>query len=88
MDRTTYMALIEPAAKIVVNKHQDYNTGVTLDQYFPFGDKSYVQMLNTKALRLVSLANKDGAAIFESRKDTVLDMINYCVFYLAYLERQ
>lgn len=84
MDRTKYELLVTPAMNLVVKKHEDYNTGVELHDYFPFGDKSYVQMLHVKTLRLRSLV--DRPANFESVKDTLYDLINYSVFYLDFLE--
>lgn len=87
MDRATYLKLIDPAVVLVIRKHKDYNSGGDdLHGYFPFGDKSYVQMLHTKARRLVSLAQQDSTPNFESVQDTVLDLINYAVFYLEYME--
>lgn len=90
MDRERYLELINPAIVLVLRKHEDYNKGeATLEQYFPFGDYSYIQMTHLKALRLVSLASLDvgSAPNYDSIKDTVLDLINYCVFYLDYLEK-
>lgn len=89
MNRQQFLRLVDPAIKLVDKKSQDYNTGPTLEQYFPFGDASYIQMIHLKALRLVATAPKGNSAInFESKKDSTLDLINYCVFYLAHLEAQ
>lgn len=88
MDRKRYLELIEPALATVVKKHQDYNTNQQLADYFPFGDKSYVQMLHVKAKRLVSLASSDIPPNFESARDSVLDLINYAVFYLDHLDNK
>lgn len=88
MDRLTYETLINPAIALVVKKHEDYNTSIKLDDYFPFGDKSYIQMLHVKVLRLRSLEMKSNKANFESTQDTLYDLINYAVFFLDYLERQ
>jgi hypothetical protein len=87
MNRQQYLDLINPAIVIVAKKGEDYNSAVTLEQYFPFGDHSYVQMIHLKALRLVSLAEKSQIN-FEGKQDTVLDLINYCVFYLDYLAQE
>ena len=87
MDRARYLELINPAIVLVLKKHEDYNKGMKLEDYFPFGDASYVQMLHVKQCRLLSLVSTDTAENFESRKDTVLDLINYAVFYLDYLEK-
>ena len=86
MDRSKYLELINPAIVLVQKKHQDYNKGLELDQYFPFGDASYVQMLHVKQCRLLSLVSTNTTENFESKKDTILDLINYAVFYLAYLD--
>lgn len=88
MDRTEYLRLINPAIALVQKKHEDYNKGLNLEDYFPFGDASYVQMLHVKQCRLLSLVSTDSMENFESKKDTTLDLINYAVFYLAYLESQ
>jgi len=89
MNRQQFLQLIEPALQLVDRKGKDYNTGPTLEQYFPFGDASYIQMIHLKSLRLVATASKGAVAInFESKKDSTLDLINYCVFYLAHLEAQ
>jgi hypothetical protein len=86
MDRKQYLLLLEPAIATVVAKHEDYNVAAPLASYFPFADKSYTQMIHVKSSRLVSLASSDAEPNFESVEDTLLDMINYCVFYLAYLQ--
>jgi hypothetical protein len=88
MDEKSYLKAIGPAMDMVVKKHEDYNSGVQLTDYFPFGDTSYIQMLHVKVLRLRSLHAKTGAPNFESCHDTVMDLINYAVFYAEYLQRK
>ena len=90
MDRARYQELISPAIAMVIKKGEDYNSAVKLDDYFPFGDCSYIQMIHHKSTRLVSLANLERGAApnFESIQDTVLDLLNYAVFYLNYLEKR
>lgn len=85
MTKEEYLALIQPAMDLVMRKQADYQNAVPLAAYFPFQDKSYVQMLHTKTQRLVSLVSRGGEPNFESVGETVLDLINYAVFYLAYL---
>jgi len=87
LDRQTYLKLIDPAITMVIKKGQDYNSGPTLEEYFPFGELSYTQMVYMKAMRLRSLMQVPKPN-FEGKKDTVLDLINYCVFYLDYLDKQ
>jgi hypothetical protein len=92
MNREQYLAAIAPAMDIVVKKHEDYNSGgVALRSYFPFGSMSYIQMLNVKTQRLVSLTlagrdELDSGPNFESIEDTVYDLINYAVFFAMALQ--
>jgi len=70
-------------------KAQDYQGGgVSRDAYFPFGLKSYVQMLVVKVNRLVSLANQDGTPMYEGVADSARDLINYAAFLVASLGRK
>jgi hypothetical protein len=85
MNRQDWLDLVNPAVLIVVKKGEDYNHGPKLEDYFPFGDFSYIQMIHLKALRLVSLVDKVEVN-FEGKKDTIYDLINYCVFYLKFLK--
>jgi len=60
-------------------------------EYFPFGDKSYLQMLHTKFQRLKSLSEKKERGLdpnFEGVQDTLKDMIAYIVFYSKYIENE
>jgi hypothetical protein len=84
MDQNKYWALIEPAAEIVAKKHEDYgNDEVGLAAYFPHGALSYHQMIHVKALRLGALAQSQEEPNFESIEDSLYDLINYAVFWLA-----
>ena len=89
MDRQKFLELLEPAIALVARKGEDYNaSSVQLHEYFPFGDKSYQQMLHMKVLRMRSLLDKGSAPNFDSLFDSVYDLVNYAVFYLDYLEQQ
>ncbi len=88
MRKQEFLDLVLPIAELVEAKGNDYQNVVTLEQYFPFGDKSYVHMLNTKVLRLISLASKPGEPTFESVKDSVYDLIAYGTFFVKYLNDQ
>ena len=85
MDAEKYNQLISRAQNLVVSKHQDYNIGVDLHDYFPFGDTSYLQMLHVKVTRLKALAQNPTKPNFEGKLDTLYDLINYAVFYIEYL---
>jgi hypothetical protein len=89
MNKVQYYEIIEPAVAIVVKKHQDYNNdSLGLESYFPLGDQIYVQMLHVKTQRLVGLVKEGNKPNFESARDTVLDLINYAVFYLDYMNTE
>jgi len=58
-----------------------------IKDYFPFGAKSYIQMIHVKTKRLVNIANLTEAEIKnESVKDNLLDLINYASYMYEYLE--
>jgi hypothetical protein len=98
MTEEEFLAVVKPVAELVGKKSQDYGTAleevegwiIRMDEYFPFEHRSYVQMIWTKALRLLSLT-KTGQTRkpnFEGIEDTVNDMIAYLVFYRDYLNRK
>jgi hypothetical protein len=80
MNLAQYDAVAKEARDLFIAKNKDYNGGVTLESFFPFGMKSYVQMLHVKTHRLVSLAQSQNTVQFEPVRDTMLDLINYCTF--------
>jgi len=86
MDTQRYLAAIKPAMDVVVKKGEDYNNKASIHDYFPLGDASYFQMMFIKVMRLKSLISKTGAPNFDSKLDTVIDLINYAVFYAEYLQ--
>lgn len=56
---------------------KQYNQGsVEIEDYFPFGQESYYQMCHVKLLRAKSAIESGGDA-----KDSILDLINYAVFW-------
>lgn len=79
------------AAFLRLKKGEDYNTSTALEDYFPFGNESYAQMLHLKNLRIKSLLARSRAgkaANFEGLRDTLLDMLNYASFYIEWLDNQ
>jgi predicted HAD superfamily Cof-like phosphohydrolase len=79
---------MSPVLKKVVTlrakKGQDYNAGPTLKDYFPFGHKSYAQMVHLKTVRIHSLLavmEQGRQPNFEGLQDTLEDLINYTTFY-------
>ncbi len=78
----------EQAQWIAKQKSFDYQNTVDREDYFPFGLLSYVQMIHIKTTRLRSLAQTDKRPNFESLRDTLLDMMNYCNFAIEHLDNK
>ncbi len=71
-------------------KGRDYNSSVEIPDYFPLGHSSYFQMVHLKTKRLQSLIeveSRGGMPNFEGIRDTLLDLLNYAVFYVEALDR-
>ena len=79
------IAFIE-AANVRAAKRKDY--GGDLEDYFPFGSKSYCHELHKKTKRLVNLEKTNAEPLHESIMDNLVDLINYASFYYEYLERR
>ncbi len=93
----SFYAAYAQAARLAMRKGADYNKleesganaqGAERDAYFPFGALSFAQMVHVKAQRFVALAPKTGDPQFEGLRDTALDLINYCAFFIDWLERR
>lgn len=71
-------------AKLHAAKNDDYGHW---SEYFPFGHTGFQQVLWMKMKRMMNLNpdRADSAPKFESLRDTVLDMMNYCDFYAQWL---
>lgn len=70
--------VFEEAHQLALRKSADYNSGVKLETYFPFGLSSYAHEIHKKSNRLVSLLRTGKSPKNESIRDTLLDVINYC----------
>jgi len=88
MHKAKYLALIEPAITLVEHKGDDYNNTIRLEEYFPFGDASYQQMIHMKVLRMRSVLNKGSAPNYDSVLDSLYDLMNYAVFYIDYINQK
>jgi hypothetical protein len=90
MDLAYIHPVLYEAAALLNKKSLDYNGKVDADparkEYFPYGEVSYMQMLHTKWQRLNAVTGRHPN--FESARDTLLDLINYCAFFAAYLDEQ
>ena len=86
--KVTAIQILKDAATLKEDKSKDYQGSQWAEEdYFPFGDQSYLHMIHTKYLRLRSVIETDNPN-FESAEDTLVDMINYCAMYAAYLENR
>jgi hypothetical protein len=77
-----FMRALALLASVHLRKHADYNAhGISLEEYFPFGRLSYVQMCWIKVLRLRSLAQSESI-LNEPFKDTLIDLASYSIIAL------
>ena len=90
MAKVTASTILHEAAKLKERKQADYQGEMFKEEdYFPFGNKSYIHMIHTKYLRMRSLAETENKKInFESLEDTLVDMAVYCAMFAAYLENK
>jgi|TARA_R110000737_G_scaffold152588_1_gene181836 hypothetical protein len=87
MAKVTAVQVLKEAAELKERKSKDYQGGMWSEEdYFPFGDKSYVHMIHTKYLRMRNIVEGDQETNFEALEDTLIDMAVYCAMFAAYLE--
>lgn len=88
MAKVDAIQIMKDAITLKERKSKDYQGGLwTEEDYFPFGHQSYLHMIHTKYLRIRSVAGQDNTN-FESLEDSLVDMINYCAMYAAWLENE
>ena len=88
MAKVTAIQVMKDAIALKEKKSKDYQGGLwTEEDYFPFGHESYLHMIHTKYLRIRSVAEQENTN-FESLEDSLIDMINYCAMYGAWVENQ
>ena len=86
---TTAIDIMKKAIDLKERKSQDYQGSIFSEEdYFPFGDKSFIHMIHTKYLRMRSVVEQKGEVNYESLEDTLIDMIAYCSMYAAWIENQ
>ena len=88
MAKVTAIQVMKDAITLKEKKSKDYQGGLwTEEDYSPFGHESYLHMIHTKYLRIRSVAEQENTN-FESLEDSLIDMINYCAMYGAWVENQ
>lgn len=93
MQYTRYSAnLLSQAAELQEKKGKDYQSAsstVVQNDYYINGVYSILDIVNAKVLRtrsvLAKMEHGEGAN-FESVQDSMLDLINYASFIIAYLD--
>ena len=89
MAKVTAVQILHEAAKLKERKSKDYQGGRWSEEdYFPFGDKSYIHMIHTKYLRMRNICEGNQETNFEALEDTLVDMAVYCAMFAAYLENE
>jgi hypothetical protein len=87
MAKVTAVQILKEAADLKEKKSKDYQGGKwTEEDYFPFGETSYVHMIHTKYLRMRNIVEGKQETNFEALEDTLIDMAVYCAMFVAYLE--
>lgn len=81
-----YLEALYNAHAIKMGKAVDYNSGrVKRTDYYLYGDKSIINEIWKKILRLVSLYDvEEDEPIHESIEDNLLDLMNYCADLYSY----
>lgn len=89
MAKTTAVQILHEAAELKEQKSKDYQGGKWSEEdYFPFGETSYVHMIHTKYLRMRNIVEGEQDTNFEALEDTLVDMAVYCAMFAAYLENK
>lgn len=79
-----YKNIVNNIVDICVKKNKDYGQSV-VDSYEKFGDISYLTRITDKYNRLVSLySHQDKHEVADEKyEDTIKDLANYCLLWLA-----
>ena len=78
-DEIVMPKLFIEAARVQMIKDKDYNNKHDRKDYFPFGLKSYIQMLWIKVMRMVNVVDQNKV-FNEPLHDSVIDLVNYASF--------
>lgn len=77
-----YKEIANNMMETCIAKNNDYGSSVE-DTYEKFGDISYLVRITDKYNRILSLMDKEAEVKDESIDDTILDLSNYCLLWLA-----
>lgn len=80
-----YLEALAKAHAIKCEKAVDYNSGrITREDYYLYEEKSIINEIWKKVLRLVSLHDIETEPVNESIEDNLLDLLNYCADLYSY----
>lgn len=81
-----YLEALAKAHAIKLTKAIDYNSGrVTREDYYLYEEKSLINEIWKKVLRLVSLFDLEAEPENESIENNLLDLLNYCADLYSYM---
>lgn len=82
----TFNDLLTELYETYEKKNADYGDSFK-KTYMRFGEIAGLTRISDKVNRLVSLSNKpNNGAYFESKRDTYMDLANYCLMQVLIME--
>lgn len=89
IEKTPESEFLIGCLKLIQSKGADYNAGgVRRDDYWLYGERSIMHCIWQKTLRLRSLIDSGYLPVHESMQDTLMDLINYCLFLAMYSKKE
>lgn len=82
----TFKDLLDELLETYEKKNSDYGDSFK-QTHLQFGEIAGLTRISDKVNRLISLSKKDDSgAYFESKRDTYMDLANYCLMQVLVME--
>lgn len=82
----TFKDLLDEMLETYQKKNSDYGDSFK-KTHLQFGEIAGLTRISDKVNRLISLSKKDDSgAYFESKRDTYMDLANYCLMQVLIME--
>ena len=82
----TFKSLLDEMHETYKKKNSDYGNSFK-QTHLQFGEIAGLVRISDKVNRLISLSKKDDSgAYFESKRDTYMDLANYCLMQVLVME--
>lgn len=82
----TFKDLLDEMLETYKKKNSDYGNSFK-QTHLQFGEIAGLVRISDKVNRLISLSKKtDNGAYFESKRDTYMDLANYCLMQVLIIE--